>query len=101
MDTSELLKAYARTKIRESVESVEIEPYKTPIPLPSIHGIKDALITVVSYAECRIGIQKCLCGLLDRRGNVILPPEYKDIYGWNEHEVKVKGNNGYSKTIEL
>lgn len=47
-DTTQLLKVYARTKIRESVE---IEPYKTTIPLPSIHGIKDALITVVSFGE--------------------------------------------------
>lgn len=53
------------------------------------------------YAQCRIGIQKCLYGLLDRRGNIILPPEYKYIYGWNEHAVEVKGNDGYSRTIEL
>ena len=53
------------------------------------------------YAECRIGIQRCLYGLLDRRGNIILPPEYKDIYRWNEHTVEVKGNDGYSRTIEL
>mgnify|MGYP000011254480 FL=1 len=48
LDTAELLTFYSRTKIRESVE---IEPYKTSIPLPSIHGIKDALITVVSFCE--------------------------------------------------
>ena len=53
------------------------------------------------YAECRIGIQKCLYGLLDRRGNIILPPEYKYIYRWNEHEAKVEGSNGYCKIIEL
>ena len=53
------------------------------------------------YAECRIGIQKCLYGLLDRRGNIILPPEYKYIYRWNEHSVDVQGNDGYSRTIEL
>ena len=53
------------------------------------------------YAECRIGIQKCLYGLLDRRGNIILPPEYKYIYRWNEHAVEVQGNDGYSRTIEL
>ena len=53
------------------------------------------------YAQCRIGIQKCLYGLLDRRGNIILPPEYKYIYGWNEHAVEVKGNDGYCRTIEL
>jgi len=53
------------------------------------------------YAECRIGIRKCLYGLLDRRGNIILPPEYRYIYRWNDHEVKVEGSNGYSKTIEL
>ena len=53
------------------------------------------------YAICRIGVQRYLYGLLDRRGNIILPPEYKYIYRWNEHEVVVKGNNGYSKTIEL
>ncbi len=53
------------------------------------------------YAQCRIGIQKCLYGLLDRRGNIILPPEYKYIYRWNEHAVEVKGNDGYCRTIEL
>ena len=53
------------------------------------------------YAQCMIGIQKCLFGLLDRRGNIILPPEYKYIYRWNEHEAEVKGNDGYSRTIEL
>ena len=53
------------------------------------------------YAECRIGIRKRLYGLLDRRGNIILPPEYKYIYRWNEHEAKVEGSNGYSKIIEL
>ena len=31
----------------------------------------------------------------------ILPPEYKYIYGWNEHAVEVKGNDGYCRTIEL
>ena len=53
------------------------------------------------YAECRIGMQRCLYGLLDRRGNIILPPEYKYIYRWNEHSVEVQGNDGYSRTIEL
>lgn len=53
------------------------------------------------YAECRIGMQKCLYGLLDRRGNIILPPEYKYIYKWNDHEAEVEGNDGYSRTIEL
>ena len=53
------------------------------------------------YAECRIGMRKCLYGLLDRRGNIILPPEYKYIYRWNEHAAEVKGNDGYSRTIEL
>ena len=53
------------------------------------------------YAICSIGTERFLYGLLDRRGNIILPPEYKDIYRWNEHEVEVKGNNGYCKIIEL
>ena len=53
------------------------------------------------YAKCMIGRQRFLYGLLDRRGNVIIPPEYKGLYMWNEHKVEVRGNNGYSKTIEL
>ena len=53
------------------------------------------------YAKCMLGRQRFLYGLLDRRGNVIIPPEYKDLYMWNEHKVEVRGNNGYSKTIEL
>ena len=53
------------------------------------------------YAKCMIGRQRFLYGLLDRRGNVIIPPEYKDLYMRNEHKVEVRGNNGYSKTIEL
>ena len=32
---------------------------------------------------------------------IILPPEYKYIYRWNEHSVEVKGNDGYCRTIEL
>ena len=53
------------------------------------------------YAKCMIGRQRFLYGLLDRRGNVIIPPEYKGLYMWNEHKVEVRGNNGYSKIIEL
>ena len=53
------------------------------------------------YAKCMIGRQRFLYGLLDRRGNVVIPPEYKDLYMRNEHKVEVRGNNGYSKTIEL
>ena len=53
------------------------------------------------YAKCRIGVQRYLYGLLDRRGNVIIPPEYKDLYMWNDYKVEVTGNNGYRKTIEL
>ena len=53
------------------------------------------------YAKCMIGRQRFLYGLLDRRGNVIIPPEYKDLYMWNDYKVEVTGNNGYRKTIEL
>ena len=53
------------------------------------------------YAICRIGVQRYLYGLLDRRGNVIIPPKYKDLYMWNDCKVEVTGNNGYRKTIEL
>ena len=53
------------------------------------------------YAKCRIGVQRYLYGLLDRRGNVIIPPEYKDLYMWNDYKVEVTGNNGYRKNIEL
>ena len=53
------------------------------------------------YAVCSIGIQRPLYGILDRRGNVVIPPEYRDVYLWNEHEVRVSRNYGDSKTIEL
>lgn len=53
------------------------------------------------YAICCIGTERLLYGVLDRRGNVIVPPEYKDIYVWNDHKVEVSRNNGYSKIIEL
>lgn len=59
-DTSQLLKAYSRTKIRDSVV---VEPYKNTIPLPSIHGIKDALVAVISFSE----FKKLLIG---EKGNI-------------------------------
>ena len=53
------------------------------------------------YAVCRIGMQRPLYGLLDRRGNIIIPPEYKDVYMRNEHKVWVSKRYGDSKTIDL
>ena len=53
------------------------------------------------YAVCSIGIQRFLYGLLDRRGNIIIPPEYRSIYLRNEHEARVSRNYGDTKTIEL
>ena len=53
------------------------------------------------YAVCGIGMQKPSYGLIDRRGNVVIPPEYKDVRLRNEHEVMVSRRYGDSKTIEL
>ena len=53
------------------------------------------------YAVCSIGIQRFLYGLLDRRGNIIIPPEYRSVFLWNEHEARVSRNYGDTKTIEL
>ena len=53
------------------------------------------------YAVCCIGIQRFLYGVLDRRGNIIIPPEYRSIYLRNEHEARVSRNYGDTKTIEL
>ncbi|HBE55004.1 MAG TPA: hypothetical protein DDW22_02880 [Prevotellaceae bacterium] len=53
------------------------------------------------YVVCGIGVGRRLYGLLDRRGNVILPPEYKDVRLWNEHEVRVNKKHGGVSTIEL
>ena len=53
------------------------------------------------YAVCGIGMQRRFYGLLDRRGNVILPPEYKDVRLRNEHNVWVRKNYSDGKTIEL
>lgn len=53
------------------------------------------------YAVCGIGMQRRLYGILDRRGNVIIPPEYKDVHLCNEHKVMVSRNYSDSKSIEL
>ena len=53
------------------------------------------------YAVCGIGMQRRLYGILDRRGNVIIPPEYKDVHLCNEHKVMVSKNYSDSKSIEL
>ena len=53
------------------------------------------------YIVCGIGAQRRLYGLLDRRGNVIIPPEYNDVYMWNEHQVRVSKKCGESRTIEI
>ena len=53
------------------------------------------------YAVCRIGMQRPLYGVLDRRGNIIISPEYRDVHFWSEHEVVVSRNYGDSKVIEL
>lgn len=53
------------------------------------------------YAICRIGVQRCLYGLLDRRGNIIIPTEYRDLHFWSDHKVVVSKNYGDSKVIEL
>lgn len=48
LNTSDLLKLYNHSKIKESAE---FEPYKNYIALPAMAGVKDALITVVSFKE--------------------------------------------------
>lgn len=53
------------------------------------------------YAVCGIGMQRRLYGLLDRRGNVVIPPEYKNVDLRNEHKVRVSRNYGDCKIIEL
>ena len=53
------------------------------------------------YAVCGIGTQRRLYGVLDRRGNVIIPPEYKDVSLRNEREAWVSKGYGNRKTIEL
>lgn len=47
-DTSEILKMYTRSKIKDTVT---IMPYKTTIPLPSMRGVKDAYVAVVPFSE--------------------------------------------------
>ena len=47
-NTSDLLKLYNKSKIKETAE---FEPYKSYIALPPMAGVKDALITVVSFKE--------------------------------------------------
>lgn len=48
LNTQELLVLYNHTKIRETAE---ITPYRQDISLPSMPGVKDALIAVVSFKE--------------------------------------------------
>lgn len=53
------------------------------------------------YAVCRIGYQKPLYGLLDRRGNIIVPPEYKDLRVKKDQTVVVWRSYSDRHTIEV
>lgn len=53
------------------------------------------------YAVCCIGLQRPLYGVLDRRGNIIIPPEYKNVHLWKGNKAEVSRNYKDSKFIEL
>ena len=53
------------------------------------------------YVVCGIGTQRRLYGLLDRRGNVVIPPEYRSVNVWNGHKVEVSRSYSDSRIIEL
>ncbi len=53
------------------------------------------------YAVCCIGLQRPLYGVLDRRGNIIIPPEYKNVHLWKGNKAEVSRNYNDSKFIEL
>ena len=51
---------------------------------------------VGDYAVCQIGIEKPLFGVLDRRGNIVVSPEYRKVYLKNGHKATVvKSNRDY------
>ena len=54
-----------------------------------------------NYAICRIGIQRYLYGVLDRRGNVVVPPEYRNVRLKNGHTAIVCRNYNDPVAIEL
>ena len=53
------------------------------------------------YAVCCIGTQKFLFGVLDRRGNLVVPPEYYDVRIKNDHEISVSKKYGHSQIIQI
>ena len=53
------------------------------------------------YAICRVGIQRFLYGVLDRRGNIVVPTEYRDVHFGRDHKVVISKNYGDRKVIEL
>ena len=53
------------------------------------------------YVVCGIGTQRRLYGLLDRRGNVVIPPEYRSVNVRNGHKVEVSRSYSDSRIIEL
>ena len=53
------------------------------------------------YAVCCIGTKKFLFGVLDRRGNLVVPTEYYDVSIRNDHEIWVSRKYGESKIIEI
>ena len=53
------------------------------------------------YAVCAIGRQRFLYGILDRRGNIILPMEYESVYLIGGHRASVTKVHGFPKDIEL
>lgn len=53
------------------------------------------------YAVCCIGTKQYLFGIVDRRGNLVIPPEYHDISIRNDHEIWVKQKHGESKIIHI
>ena len=53
------------------------------------------------YAVCRIGVKRCLYGLIDRRGNLVIPPEYADLSIRNDHEIWVKKEHGTPQILPI
>ena len=53
------------------------------------------------YAVCAIGRQRFLYGILDRRGNIILPMEYESVRLRDGHRASVRKEHGLSRDIEL
>ncbi len=53
------------------------------------------------YAICGIGFERRLYGVMDRRGNIVIPLEYSDVRWKKGNRIFVSKNNGFLTEVDL